>query len=132
MGERERVRARKQLNLDVTSHELFDDVRSALREAPHLCQKRRRICQKKPMKEAYAARYLAAFQHRQRLHAVVCDITLRQRGARIRASIRAALLLYCYSVLLAATLERTPQPALALSLPVEDERAGADYNALAA
>jgi len=37
----------------------------------HQCQKRPTICQKKPMKEAYAARYLAAFQHRQRLHAVV-------------------------------------------------------------
>ena len=84
------------------------------------------------MKEAYAARYLAAFQHRQRLHAVVSAITLRQRGARIRSSIRAALLLHCYSFLLAAMLHRTPQPALALSLPVEDEGAGADYDALAA
>ncbi len=83
----------------------------------------------------YAARYLAAFQHRQRLHAVVCAITLCQRGARIRSRIRAALpalLLYCYSVMHAAMLQRTPQPALALSLPVEDEGAGADYHALAA
>ena len=48
----------------------------------------------------YAARYLAAFQHRQRLHAVVCAITLRQRGARIRSSIRAALLLYCFTATL--------------------------------
>jgi hypothetical protein len=83
----------------------------------------------------YATRYLAAFQHRQRLHAVVCAITLRQRGARIRSSIRTALLLYCFTATLfclLAMLQRTPEPALALSLPVEDEGAGADYDALAA